>query len=178
MDNTLEGLQYPIGRFKVPRGITSMFIEQCIAEIEALPQQIETAVAGFSESQLNTPYREGGWTVRQVVHHLADSHINSYVRFKWALTEDMPTIKAYNENTWATLEDYDAPVEVSVHLLKALHQRWGILLKSLTAEQLQLKFIHPESKAKIPLDVNIALYAWHGKHHLAHIAGLKERMGW
>lgn len=173
-----ESLQYPIGRFKIPRSITPSAIEHWIHEIEILPAQIGKALAGLSDSQLDTPYREGGWTVRQVVHHLADSHINSYVRFKWALTEDMPTIKAYNENTWAELTDYESPIEVSVALLKALHHRWVILLKSLTPEQLKLKFVHPETNAKIPLNINIALYAWHGKHHLAHIEGLKERMGW
>ncbi|MFK7906862.1 MAG: YfiT family bacillithiol transferase [Chitinophagales bacterium] len=178
MNDSLEILKYPIGRFKVPRKITSAFIETAINEIEMLPQQIQAAVAGLSESQLNTPYREGGWNLRQVVHHLADSHINSYVRFKWALTEDMPIIKAYDENTWANLADYEAPVEVSLALLTAMHQRWVILLKSLSPEQLKLKFIHPESKSKIPLNVNIVLYAWHGKHHLAHIERLKERMGW
>jgi len=178
MNDSLETLKYPIGRFKVPRGITPTFIEVAIQEIETLPKQITTAVAGLSENQLDTPYREGGWSIRQVVHHLADSHINSYIRFKWTLTEDMPTIKAYDENTWADLADYDAPVEISIALLTAMHQRWVILLKSLSPEQLKLKFIHPESKSKIPLDVNIALYAWHGKHHLAHIEELKNRMGW
>ena len=174
----LEQLQYPIGRFKVPRGITSAAIEQWVHEIEILPEQIQKATEGLSDSQLDTPYREGGWTVRQVVHHVVDSHINSYVRFKWALTEDMPTIKSYDENSWATLADYNEPIEASLALLKALHQRWVVLLKSLTPEQLKLRFVHPETKAKIRLDINIAIYAWHGKHHLAHIEGLKERMGW
>ncbi|MGB0931345.1 MAG: YfiT family bacillithiol transferase [Chitinophagales bacterium] len=178
MNNSLEQLQYPIGRFKVPRGITPSSIEQYIQEIESLPEQISEAVTGLSDLQLDTPYREGGWSVRQVVHHLTDSHLNSYIRFKWALTEDMPIIKAYNEQTWAMLPDYKAPVDISVHLLKSLHQRWVILLKSMTPEQLKLKFVHPETNAKIPLDINTALYAWHGKHHLAHIEGLKERKGW
>ncbi len=178
MDTFIEELQYPIGRFKVPRGITQDLVNQWIQEIDILPKQISQAVKDLSDLQLDTPYREGGWSLRQVVHHLADSHLNSYIRFKWALTENQPIIKAYDERTWAMLPDYEAPVDISVHLLTSLHQRWVILLKSLSSEQLKLKFVHPETKAKIPLNINIALYAWHGKHHLAHIEGLKERRGW
>ncbi len=178
MNKELEVLKYPIGRFKVPRNVTPEMIQKWIDEIEELPSLIQKAVEGLSQEQLDTSYRPDGWTLRQVVHHVADSHINSYIRFKWALTEEMPTIKAYNEQTWATLEDYEAPVDISLALLAALHARWGLLLRSLSAEQLKLKFVHPESGAKIPLDINTALYAWHGKHHLSHLQGLRARMEW
>lgn len=178
MNKELDVLKYPIGRFKVPHSISDKMLRGWIEEIEALPTLMSQAVKGLTEEQLNTPYRPEGWTLRQVVHHVADSHINSYVRFKWALTEEIPTIKAYNEQTWARLEDYSAPVEISLALLTALHTRWTLLLKSLSAEQFKLKFVHPESGAKISLDINTALYAWHGKHHLAHIEGVTKRMKW
>jgi hypothetical protein len=132
----------------------------------------------LSPAQLDTPYRPGGWRVRQVVHHLADSHLNSFIRFKWALTEDRPAIKAYHEDRWAELPDYvDVPVETSLRLLDALHERWVALLRRLDAADLKREFLHPESGA-VRLDVNIGVYSWHGRHHLAHITRLAEREEW
>jgi hypothetical protein len=139
---------------------------------------LRNAVSGLNEEQLDTPYRPDGWTVRQVVHHLADSHINSYVRFRLALTENQPTITVYDENAWANLPDArDSNVELSLALLEGLHRRWAVLLRSLTARDWQKTFRHPE-RGLMRLDVNACLYAWHSQHHLAHITGLRERNGW
>jgi len=135
-------------------------------------------VENLSDEQLNTPYREGGWTIRQVVHHLPDSHLNSYVRFKLALTEDNPKVKTYEEHLWAELKDtFETPIEVSLNLINSLHKRWVVLLKSLSDEQFERTFNHPEW-GNIPLDKTLALYAWHSRHHLAHITELKKRMNW
>jgi hypothetical protein len=143
-----------------------------------LPARLREVVTGLSDDQLDTPYRPGGWTVRQLVHHLADSHINSYVRFRLALTEDEPTIKPYNEGLWAELEDARGlPVDVSLKLLEVLHTRLVALLRSLTPCDWERQFRHPESGI-VSLDRNVALYAWHGNHHVAHIARLRERMQW
>jgi len=139
---------------------------------------MRTAVTGMSDEQLYTPYRTGGWNVRQVVHHVADSHMNSYIRFKLALTEDVPTIKPYDEAACAKLPDAAAPVEPSLKLIEALHDRWVVLLNSLTDDQWQRTFRHPDRPSLIRLDTNLGLYSWHSKHHLAHITGLKQRMGW
>ena len=175
----LNALRYPVGHFQKPTTFTAEIVENWINDIEILPSKLKAAVENLSEDQLNTPYRPGGWTVKQVVHHVVDSHINSYVRFKWTLTEDKPMIKAYNESDWAELSDYsDTPISVSLHLLDYLHQRWVILLKKLTPADLEQLFIHPESGDEVRLDENIGIYAWHGKHHLAHITRLAERMGW
>ncbi len=145
-------------------------IEKWIAAIAAQPAQFRSLVENLSAAELDLPYRPGGWTVKQVVHHVVDSHLNSLIRFKWTLTEDNPTIKAYYEDRWATLEDYNqTPVSVSLNMLDALHHRWVILLKSLTPEQLKRTFVHPESGDTIPLDALIGMYAWHGDHHIAHI---------
>jgi uncharacterized damage-inducible protein DinB len=176
-------LQYPIGKFTWNRhgeGLLASEAErqQWLSEAEALPSLLRTAVAGLSEAQLDTPYRPGGWTVRQVVHHLADSHLNMYVRFRLALTEDEPPIKPYNQETWAQLADAQkAPVEVSIQLLRALHQRWVLLLRSLPAESFARALWHPEM-GRVTLEKYLALYAWHGQHHLAHITGLRARQGW
>ena len=171
-------LRYPIGRFRPPEHVTAEDRREWIAEIERAPARLRSAVAGLSNEQLDTPYRPGGWTVRQVVHHLPDSHMNSYVRFRLALTEDEPVIKPYLEDLWATLPDAaTAPPGMSLDLLDALHRRWVALLNSLTPEQLQRTFRHPELGLRT-LEWNLGLYAWHCRHHLAHIENLGERMGW
>ncbi len=171
-------LRYPIGRFRYDAPLTDDQHRMCIGQIEEAPSELRRAVAGLSPEQLDTPYREGGWTVRQVVHHLPDSHLNSFIRFRLALTEKEPTIKAYDQERWAELIDSrTADVEISLTLLEALHKRWVILLKSLTADDLKLTFMHPESGI-VTLDRNVALYAWHGRHHIAHITALRQRMGW
>ena len=171
MDN-LEALKYPIGRFNPPAEITPAYIKECIERIEALPAKLRKALAELPESQLDEPYRPGGWTVRQLVHHIADSHINSYIRFKWTLTENSPTIKAYEEKDWAEIaEAKTAPIEVSLDLLDALHRRWVLMLKNLTEEDCEKYYIHPDHGKAVTLAKNIALYAWHGDHHLAQIPG-------
>ncbi len=175
----LEPLRFPIGRFKIQENISEDTINQCIQDIEALPKLLRMSVDPLNDDQLDTPYRPEGWTLRQVVHHVADSHLNSYIRFKWALTEDAPTIKAYNQKNWAELEEAKtAPVEVSLNLLDALHSRWVLMLKNLSKEDLKRTFIHPESGYIYTLEMTITLYAWHGKHHVAHIESLKERNNW
>jgi hypothetical protein len=147
-------------------------------EIEQAPARLRAVVAGLSDAQLDTPYRPVGWTVRQVVHHVPDSHLNSYVRFRLALTEKEPTIKPYDESRWAELTDArTAPIEISLALLESLHARWTLLLHSLKPEDFSREFRHPEL-GTVSLDKNLALYAWHGRHHVAHIASLRERMGW
>ena len=177
MSNT--NLSYPIGQCVIPDPMTPEHLTQCIADIVQLPQQLRKATEGLNEAQLDTPYRPEGWTVRQLVHHVADSHTNSYVRFHWTLTEPTPTIKAYDEKAWAALDYHQAmPIEVSLQMLDALHQRWGILLNALTADQLQRAFVHPDTQQQMNLHEAIAMYAWHGKHHVAHVTALRERMGW
>lgn len=166
----LEQLKYPIGKFIKPERITLETISRWIDEIEHLPLLIRGATQGLSEKQLETPYRSGGWTIRQVIHHLPDSHMNSYIRFRLALTEDKPTIKPYYEERWAELHDAkNGKIEISLILLEALHIRWSLLLRSLNLEQLHRSYIHPETGREIRLDETIGIYAWHGKHHLAHI---------
>lgn len=170
--------RYPIGKFdgQAPGNVQER--ERLIRDIELTPDQLRTAVEGLSEKQLDTPYRQGGWTVRQVVHHLPDSHLNSYVRFKLALTEDEPTIKPYQEDRWAELADSkNTPIEVSLKLLDMLHKRWVNLLRSFGAEDWNRTFRHPEIGV-LTLDKTLALYAWHGRHHVAHITALREGMGW
>ncbi|WP_404303598.1 YfiT family bacillithiol transferase [Paenibacillus sp. DP01] len=174
-----KDLRYPIGPFVVPDTITEEQLITWIDDIAELPGQLRQAVEGLNEQQLNTPYREGGWTIRQVVHHLADSHMNSYIRFKLALTEDTPTIKPYDEGRWAEIPDArELPLEPSLQLLEGLHARWVTMLRSLGEDQLHRTFIHPESGQTIHLERNIGIYAWHGKHHIAHITSLKERNAW
>lgn len=168
-------LRYPIGLFTYTEGADC--IEKWIHEIEDLPTQLRAATENLNKKQLDTPYRLGGWTVRQVVHHIADSHINSYTRFKLALTEENPTIKPYMEEKWAELPDSQLPIEVSLTLLDALHTRWVHLLRSLHAVDLEKTFYHPDTGAT-KLKVAIGLYAWHGKHHTAHITDLADRSGW
>ncbi|PKG23998.1 YfiT family bacillithiol transferase [Niallia nealsonii] len=169
--------RYPIGHFSYQEDEADKLIDTWITEIEMLPEKLAKAVSGLSEEQLETPYRVGGWTVRQVVHHLADSHLNAYTRFKLAVTEQNPIIKPYEEGEWAELADYKEPIEVSVQLLQALHTRLVVLLKSLNQEQLQKVFIHPDS-GQVLVKENIGIYAWHGNHHLAHITSLCKKKGW
>ncbi len=160
--------RYPIGRFAYVPASSKTERDARIATIAALPKKLRTAVAGLSDAQLDTPYRTGGWTIRQVVHHIPDSHMNSYVRFKLALTEDEPVIKLYDEDLWSQLADSRLPVEVSLVLLAALHERWVVLLRSLTEEQWQRNMRHP-AMGVLSVEKTLALYTWHGEHHLAHI---------
>jgi len=176
---TLEKLRFPLGRFVPPPVITREMTERYIADIEIFPEQLKQEVAGLNDEQADTRYRPEGWTIRQVVHHLADSHMNSFIRFKLALTEDSPTIKPYYEERWAELEDgKNTPMDTSLKLLEGLHGRWVILLRSLNEQDLKKVFIHPEHGRAIQLSEIVALYAFHGKHHLAQITELKERKGW
>ena len=171
-------LSYPIGRFDLRQPVPPEARPQLIAQIEAAPAHIREAVRGLNDQQLDTPYRPGGWTVRQVVHHVPDSHMNSYMRFRLALTEQEPSVKGYDEAKWALLPDArTGPVEISLGLLESLHIRWVALLKSLSDADFERKFHHSEN-GPVRLDTNLALYAWHGRHHAAHITGLRERMGW
>ena len=171
-------LRYPVGKFHYEGEMTEEARRRAIEEIAATPAKLRVAVKGLTPQQLDTPYRPEGWTVRQVVHHLPDSHLNAYVRFKLALTEDAPTIKPYEQERWAKLEDTQkTPVEVSLALLDSLHQRWVVLLKSLGPVDFARTFRHPE-QGIVTLDKQLALYAWHGRHHVAHVAALRERMGW
>ncbi len=176
---SLEQLRHPIGRYQAPAQISPEQISQWIDEIEAFPPQLAAAVANLTDAQLDTPYRPEGWTLRQVVHHLVDSHLNSYIRFKWSLTEAGPTIKAYDEGLWAALpEAKTAPVAVSLELLRALHKRWTLMLRNMSAADWQRKYYHPEQQKWVLLNHNLGLYAWHGQHHLAHINELKVRRSW
>jgi len=174
----MTNLRYPIGKFEHQGEITSEDVARWIDQIETLPQHVRAAVENLSNEQLDTPYRPGGWTVRQVVHHIGDSHMNSLVRFKWALTEDEPAIKAYDQGGWAKLADYrDVPIETALTFLEALHIRLVALLQSLDENDLTRRFVHPEL-GLVTLAWNIGLYAWHGRHHVNHITAMKERERW
>jgi uncharacterized damage-inducible protein DinB len=173
-----DDLRYPIGKFAYEGPMTPERARECLTAIAETPARLRAAVAGLTDEQLDTPYRPGGWTVRQVVHHVPDSHLNSYMRFRLALTEEQPAIKGYDEAAWAKLPDArSAPVELSLALLDSLHRRWVVLLESLSPEQWKRTFQHSEL-GLVSLERNLALYAWHGRHHVAHITGLRERMGW
>ena len=171
-------LRYPIGKVNIPANISDQDIENWISTLESFPEKLEMITQNLSEEQLDTPYREGGWTIRQVIHHVFDSHCNSYIRFKWALTEDQPVIKAYHEDRWARGVDYKAPVALSLAALSGLHARWVHLLKGLSREDLKRVFIHPETNEEVRLEANIGIYAWHCEHHYAHIYNLLVRKGW
>jgi len=171
--------RYPIGKYAPPQDVTPALRQQAISTIAEAPAKLRAAVKGLNDQQLNTPYREGGWTVRQVAHHVPDSHMNAYIRFKLALTEDLPLIKPYNEAKCAELGDVKgAPIEPSLALLENLHKRWVLLLSTLGPAEWSRKFRHPEHEKPLSLDDTLALYAWHGKHHVAHITSLREREGW
>lgn len=171
-------LRYPIGRYRDPAHYDAAWRDERIAEMAALPGQMRDAVQGLTPEQLDTPYRPDGWTVRQVVHHVPDSHLNMYLRLKWALTEPTPTIKPYDEATWATLPDTRlTPVAVSLALLDALHERGVRLLRALSDADFERRYVHPES-GEHSLNYMVGSYAWHGRHHLAHVTSLRVRMGW
>jgi len=167
----LERLRYPVGRYVRPAtALDAAMRMECINEIKELPAVMRSLVSKLDDVQLDKPYRPGGWTIRQVVHHVPDSHMNMYMRMKLAVTENAPTIKPYNEDSWAQLEDgRTAPVDISLDLLDALHRRWVVFLRSLKEADFERTYIHPEMKGPVPLYQGLALYAWHGKHHAAHI---------
>jgi uncharacterized damage-inducible protein DinB len=173
----MPDLRYPVGQFVLPDSTAPRERVGWIKEIARAPHDLRAAVSNLSKEQLDTPYRPGGWTVRQVAHHVPDSHLNAYVRFKLALTEDQPTIKPYDEARWATLADTALPVEASLNLLEALHLRWVHLLESMSDQDFQRRFVHPES-GPWRLDQYLSQYAWHGRHHIAHITELRGRMSW
>lgn len=171
-------LRYPVGKYQPVDKLSEQDRQKLLAQVEEAPKKLRAAVAGLSREQLNTPYRDGGWTVQQVVHHLADSHMNAYTRFKLALTEDEPTIKPYNETRWAELNDSKTtPVESSLTLMDVLHERWMNLLRGMSAADFSRKMKHPE-RGSMTLDDTLGLYAWHGRHHVAHITNLRQRNGW
>lgn len=175
MSIDIEFLKYPIGKFKLPEVITSQQIEEAITEIKSFPKKLFSAVSPLTPEQLDTPYRPGGWTVRQLVHHCSDSHCNAYVRFKLALTEENPQIKPYDEAAWALLEDSKLPIEPSLEMIKALHLKWGVLLDSMKEEHFSRTYFHPEKQKSQKLEEITLLYAWHSLHHLAHIQHLVMR---
>ncbi len=175
----IENLKYPIGKFIYPAEITEEYLRKHIQRIESLPGELRQLVSGLTEDQMNKVYREGGWTVRQVLNHIADSHVNAYIRFKCALTENIPVIKPYLEAEWAELPDgkYCDP-EISLNLIDALHYRWVMLLRSMNKEDFKKGFFHPEHGKILSLAITTGSYSWHGDHHFAHINGLKKRSGW
>jgi hypothetical protein len=174
---TNADLRYPLGEFKPPSTIMPGTRADAIDAIAALPQHMRRAVRGLSEPQLDTPYRPDGWTVRQVVHHVPDSHLNAYIRVKLAITENNPTIKPYDQDAFAQLPDQRLPVDVSLSLLDALHARWTTVLRALTPDQFARPLVHPEI-GPITVDYLVQLYSWHSRHHVAHITRLREREGW
>ncbi len=177
-DQTIDP-RYPIGKYEAQPFSDNLKAER-IRDIKFLPNDLEVAIQNLDKDQLDTPYREGGWTVQQLVHHMADSHMNAYIRFKWGLTEQTPTIKTYNERDWANLEDvFTVPVNVSVTLLHALHRRWEALLHSITEQQFNnVKIFHPEKQIEMSLWDLLGIYSWHCRHHVAHISTLKKQKGW
>jgi uncharacterized damage-inducible protein DinB len=170
-------LRYPVGRFVRPESVTPADRSFAIEALAELPSQLRNAVDDLDRDQLDTPYREGGWTVRQLVHHIADSHMNSVIRVRLALTEDWPTIKPYDEKAWAMLHDYAGPVEWSLELIESLHARWVMLLQSLLEDQWQCGFKHPQT-GPMTIETATLIYAWHSRHHVAHITHLRAREDW
>lgn len=176
--STLESHKYPIGKYKAPDHIDQAKRDEWIKAIASLPSELTAAVQGLTEEQLDTPYREGGWTVRQLVHHMADSHLNSVIRFRWALTEETPLIKVYDEKLWAELPDAKSlSPQASLDLVEGLHRRWTALLRQMTETDFDRRLRHPVS-GESSLGKMLGLYAWHGRHHVAHITKLRDRMGW
>lgn len=179
MSDELDALRYPVGRFVPPEEVGPNELRSLIFQLVAAPADLRAAVAGLHEAQLETPYREGGWTVRQVVHHLPDSHLNGYLRHKWTLTEEQPRIKPYAEARWAELPDSRGPIEPALRLFDAVHECWTLLLTALPLGAWSRSYEHPERPERpIRLDQSLANYAWHGRHHIAHIRNLRTRMGW
>ncbi|OQM46481.1 metal-dependent hydrolase [Anoxybacillus sp. UARK-01] len=175
----MNDIRYPIGKFEKPALFQEEKIKEWIADIRQLPTAMREAVSGFNEEQLNTPYREGGWTVAQVVHHMADASMNAFLRTKWTITEAAPSIKPFDENAWAeTVDARSVSVELSLRLLEGVHGRWTQLLESLATEDFQKTFYHEGTKMEIDLYTFVAMYAWHGKHHTAHIQQLRQKKGW
>ncbi|MES2559478.1 MAG: putative metal-dependent hydrolase [Bacteroidota bacterium] len=174
----IETLKFPIGKYSKPATITPALLTEWIATLAALPSSLSNEVTNLTNEQLDTHYRPDGWTIRQVVHHLADSHMNAFIRFKLALTEETPTVKPYLEASWAELPDSSMPIESSLQIITGIHARWVNLLRTFSDEDLSRTFIHPEHGKIFRLDEIIGLYAWHSNHHLAHITTLKERNGW
>lgn len=170
--------RYPIGKFQGAETYSLAERTAFIDRIASLPERLESAINNLTVSQLDTPYRDGGWTLRQVIHHLADSHINAYVRVKWTLTEDSPVIKAYDEKGWAATPETKADPALSLILIKALHAKWVTLLRGVDDEMVKRHFVHPETGKSVRIEHLIALYAWHGDHHLAHINELKRQRNW
>jgi hypothetical protein len=171
-------LSYPIGKYEAPGSVDAGARREWLRQIAEAPARFREAVRGLDDAQLDTPYRPGGWTIRQVIHHVADSHMNAYIRFRAALTEEQPAIKPYDQAAWAELADARTlPVEISLAILEGMHQRWVALAESLPEADFARTFLHPE-RGVVRLDSNLPMYAWHGRHHAAHILGLRERMGW
>ncbi|MBS1948762.1 MAG: putative metal-dependent hydrolase [Bacteroidetes bacterium] len=178
MQSSIQDLRYPIGKY-LPQPFSEQQKKEWLHDIKYLPEMLEHSILNLDAAQLDTPYREGGWTAKQLVHHIADSHINAYTRFKLGLTEDNPIIKPYEENLWAELDDVkNLPINISLTLLHALHARWHEAIKKLPAEAWQRTVVHPEHEKKFTLWHFLGMYAWHGKHHVAHITSLRQRKGW
>lgn len=173
-----DALSFPVGRFVPVLPVTADVRREAINDIAALPIRLRAALAGLDDGQLDTPYRPGGWTVRQLVHHVADSHMNGYIRVKLALTEDGPTIKPYDQDRFAQLPDSGLPVDVSLAIVDGLHARWAEVYRTLSAAQFERVFVHPEQSEPQTLDRHLQTYAWHSRHHVAHITGLRQRQGW
>jgi uncharacterized damage-inducible protein DinB len=174
----METLKYPIGKY-IEQPFSDKQLKEWLLDIQALPQHIEYAITNLDEAQLATPYREGGWTVQQLVHHVADSHMNAYIRFKLGLTEENPSIKPYEEKAWAEMSDTkNIPINVSITLLYALHKRWSEILNNISREEWNRTVFHPEHKKEMTLWFLLGMYAWHSRHHVAHITSLREREGW
>ena len=174
----MEELKYPIGKY-IEQPFSDALCKEWLLDIQTLPLQMEYAVLNLDEAQLNTPYREGGWTVQQVVHHVADSHMNAYIRFKLGLTENNPAIKPYEQDKWAEMEDTkNIPINISLTLLHALHTRWYEVLRHITEEQYQRTLFHPEYNKTMTLWYLLGMYAWHSRHHVAHITTLRDRLHW
>lgn len=179
MEHNQEELKYPIGRYQRPDTYTHQDLSEWMAVLRALPSWMDACIENLDAHQLQVPYREGGWTIQQLVHHVADSHMNAYIRLKLALTQDTPTINPYNQDAWALLADVETvPVNVSVTMLHTVHRRLIAVLEHMSATDWERTYYHPEYKREFPLWDMVALYAWHSRHHTGHIMGLRERMGW